>query len=92
MYYIIQAYLFDAFYSVIYVDENQEENERTDIYDYPQLINECYATGVKKILLTGLNQEYLEGIKEQVRVLEMMLFGENSLEIEITQIAEVIPV
>ena len=91
MYYVIQAYMFDAFFSAIeVVGDNQQE--RPDLNDYSSLLKECYERGVYQVIISGNNVEYLTGIVESVKFLENEMFGENKIQYQVMQMAEVIPV
>ena len=91
MYYVIQVFMFDALFSAIYVDENGEQNLRTDIVNYKDLLTECYNNQINKIILSGDNKEFVSGIAKEVQLLEHYLFNENKIEIEVIGNVEVIP-
>ena len=91
MYYVIQAYMFDAFFSATeVVGENQQE--RPDLTDYSSLLKECYKKGVYQIVISGNNVEYLTGLIDSIKFLENEMFGENKIQYQIMQMTEVIPV
>lgn len=90
MYYVIQVYMFDALFSAIYINENQEQILRSDIVNYKDLLTECHNNQILKIILTGDNQEFMSGIAKEIKLLENYLFNENKIEIEVIKNTEVI--
>ena len=91
MYYVIQAYMFDAFFSAIEVVGGNQQ-KRPDLTNYSSLLKECYEKGVYQIIISGNNIDYLTGLVESVKFLENEMFGENKIQYQVMQMTEVIPV
>ena len=79
MHYVIQAYMFDALFSVTQIHGDNQQN-RTDISDYTTLLKECYAKEIFSIIITGDNEEYLQGLVEGIKILENEIFDMNKIQ------------
>ena len=91
MYYVIQVYMFDAFFSAALVDELGDMTLRSDLNSYVDLINECYKEEIFTVILNGDNTEYIHGLIEEIKALERNMFNENKIQFQVMKIAEVIP-